>query len=246
VFSAIDSTERSVGGQTYAVRGQLDFEGGPVRVDDVYSGDVGVAAIASAGIGSPIAFAFQGGFDALKLKSVSLEVAPVERRSKQQVVDLIAARTVRPGEDLELTVVMAAQNGQETSSRIKYRVPPGTLAGTLNFTIADANPCSPILRHPPLGDVESGENLHPRYDRPRKIRAECAQRRKNTVDPDTHTETSPHGLHVNIGGSPCHCQLDNFIDRPYNRRAACKIPQLLHGIIVTVGMHAGRNRWNYM
>jgi hypothetical protein len=37
VFSAIDSTERSVGGQTYSVRGQLDFEGGPVRVDDVYS-----------------------------------------------------------------------------------------------------------------------------------------------------------------------------------------------------------------
>ncbi len=138
VFSAIDSTERSVGGQTYSVRGQLDFEGGPVRVDDVYSGDVGVAVIASAGIGSPIAFALQSGFDALKLKSVSLDVAPVERRSQQQVVDLMAARTVRAGQDLELTVVMSGENGQESARRVKYRVPIGTQPGTLNFTIADA------------------------------------------------------------------------------------------------------------
>jgi SpoIVB peptidase S55 len=138
LFSAIDSTERSVGGQTFSVRGQLDFEGGPVRIDDVYSGDVAVAVIASAGIGAPIAFALQSGFDALKLKSVSLDVAPVERRRQQQVVDLMAARTVHPGEDLELTVIMAGENGQETSRRIKYRVPIGTQPGTLNFTIADS------------------------------------------------------------------------------------------------------------
>ncbi|MDP8990167.1 MAG: hypothetical protein M3N41_08845 [Acidobacteriota bacterium] len=138
VFSAIDSTERSVGGQTYSVRGQLDFEGGTVRIDDVYSGDVGVAIIASAGIGSPIAFALQSGFDALKLKGVTLEVAPVERRSQQQVVDMMAARSVRAGEDLELTVVLSGENGQETARRVKYRVPIGTPSGTLNFTIADA------------------------------------------------------------------------------------------------------------
>jgi len=138
LFSAIDSTERSVGGETFSVHGQLDFEGGAVKIDDVYSGDVAVAVIASAGIGAPIAFASQSGLDALKLKSVSLDVAPVERRNQQQVVDLMAARTVRPGEDLELTVVMAGENGQETSRRIKYRVPIGTQPGTLNFTIADA------------------------------------------------------------------------------------------------------------
>lgn len=138
LFSAIDATERSVGGQTYSIRGQLDFEGGTVRVDDVYSGDVGVAVIASAGIGSPVAFALQSGFDALKLKSVSLDVAPVERRNQQQVVDLMAARTVRPGEELDLTVVMAGQNGQDISRHLKYRVPVGTPAGTLNFTVADA------------------------------------------------------------------------------------------------------------
>jgi SpoIVB peptidase S55 len=138
VFSAIDATERSVGAQTYSIRGQLDFGGGRVPVDDVYSGDVGAAIIASAGVASPIAFALQSGFDALKLKSVTLNVAAVERRSQQQVIDMIAPRTVRPGEEVELTIVLGAQNGQETSHRVKYRVPTGAQTGPLNFTIADA------------------------------------------------------------------------------------------------------------
>ena len=39
---------------------------------------------------------------------------------------------------MDLTIVMATQNGQETSRRVKYRVPIGAPTGTLNFTIADA------------------------------------------------------------------------------------------------------------
>jgi hypothetical protein len=50
----------------------------------------------------------------------------------------MAPRVVHPGEDVELTVVMAGENGQGTSQRVKYRVPVGAAAGTLNFTIADA------------------------------------------------------------------------------------------------------------
>jgi hypothetical protein len=138
LFSAIDATERSVGVETYSIRGQLDFDGGAVHIDDVYSGDVGVAVIASGGVASPVAYALQSGFDALKLKGVTLAVDPVERRRQQQIVDFMAPRVVHPGEDIELTVVMAGENGQGTSRRVKYRVPVGTEAGTLNFTIADA------------------------------------------------------------------------------------------------------------
>jgi hypothetical protein len=138
LFSAIDATERSVGGETFSIRGKLDFAGGAVNIDDVYSGDVGVAVLASGGVASSVAFALQSGFDTLKLKGVTIDVAPVERRRQQQIVDLMAPRLVHPGEDVELTVVMAGENGLGTSQRVKYRVPVGAAAGTLNFTIADA------------------------------------------------------------------------------------------------------------
>ena len=138
VFSSIDATERSVGAQTYLVRGQIDFDGGVVRIDDVYSGDLGVSAQAASNVASPVAFAFQSGLDALKVNNIVLNITPLERRNQQQINDVLAPRTVRPGEELELTVVMGGANGQETARRVKYRVPVGVPAGALFFTVADA------------------------------------------------------------------------------------------------------------
>ncbi len=74
VFSAIDSTERSVGAATYAVHGHADFEGGSVKLDNVYSGDVNTATMASLGVATPLSYALTSGFDALRLKSVTLEI----------------------------------------------------------------------------------------------------------------------------------------------------------------------------
>jgi hypothetical protein len=138
IFSAIDSTERSIGAQTFSVRGELTFDSGPVHVHDVYSGELGVAAIAAGSVTSVVGYAFQSGFDALKLKEIKLDIATVERKNQQQIVDLLAPRTVRPGEDLEVTVVMAGANGSETAQRARYRVPVGTPDGPLYLTVADA------------------------------------------------------------------------------------------------------------
>ena len=138
VFSAIDATERSLGSQTFSVQGQLDFAAGPVRVNDVYSGEVAVAAIASAGVSVPLAYAFQSGFDAMKLEKVSLDIGVVEKRGQQQIADLIAPRTVHPGDEVELTVVLAGDSGAETSQHVRYRVPVGAPAGPLSFTVSDA------------------------------------------------------------------------------------------------------------
>jgi len=138
VFSAIDSTERSVGPATYAVRGHIDFDGGSVKLDNVYSGDVSVSAVASLGVASPLSYALNSGFDALRLKGVTLEIAPLETRSQMQIADLAAPRQVRPGEDVELTVVLTGENGAETIKKTRYRIPTGTPPGTLYLTIADA------------------------------------------------------------------------------------------------------------
>jgi hypothetical protein len=51
---------------------------------------------------------------------------------------LIAPRYARPGEEVEIAVVLAGENGAERTSRVKYRVPVGLPAGLLNLTVADA------------------------------------------------------------------------------------------------------------
>ncbi len=138
IYSSIDATQRALGAQSYAVNGQLEFDGGGVRIDDVYSGDIAVAAFASAGVSQSLSFALQSGFDALKLKNVRLDIDVVESRTQQQIVDLIAPRTTRPGEEIEVTAVFAGQNGAETTRKVRYRVPVGAPAGPLFLTVSDA------------------------------------------------------------------------------------------------------------
>lgn len=138
VFSAIDATERSIGPETYSIRGQIDFEGGSVHLDDVYSGDLAVAAIASGSVASTVGFALQSGFDALRVKNMTLDVSPVLKRGQSQILDLIGPRTARPGEDLDILVVLGKENGVEMSRHVHYRVPVGAPNGTLYFTVSDA------------------------------------------------------------------------------------------------------------
>ncbi len=137
VFSTLDETERSIGPSTFSVKGHVDFDGGSLKIDNVYSGDVSAAAPAATGIGSPLAYALASGFDALKLKGITLEIASVDRKRQLQVADVAAPRQVRPGDNLDIVVALTGDNGVEISKTVRYRVPVGAPLGTLYVTASD-------------------------------------------------------------------------------------------------------------
>ncbi len=138
VFSAIDATERSVGAVTYAIRGRADFAGGSVKLDNVYSGDVNVGALASLGVATPLSYALTSGFDAFRLKSIKLEIDPAATRNQMQIADVVARRQVHPGDDLEVNIVLTGENGAEVVKKARYRVPVGAPSGPLYVTVSDA------------------------------------------------------------------------------------------------------------
>jgi hypothetical protein len=139
VFSAIDSTERSVGPATYAVHGHADFEGGSVKLDNVYSGDVNTATMASLGVATPLSYALTSGFDALRLKSVTLEIDATEAHNQMRIADAFAPHQAHPGEDVEINVVFSGEGGAETVKTVRYRVPVGAPVGLLYLTVSDAS-----------------------------------------------------------------------------------------------------------
>lgn len=139
LYSAIDATERGQGGSTFTIRGHLDFRGGTVNVDNAYSGDVAVSVLAALGVGTSLNFAMNSGFDAFKLKGVTLEVGVEDRKNQAQIADLAAPRSVKPGEDVELILTLAGENGAETLNKVVYRVPVGAPPGPILFTAADAS-----------------------------------------------------------------------------------------------------------
>ena len=141
VFSAIDATERTVGDASFSVAGQVEFSGGapPLKLNDMYAGNTNLAAQASLLAAVPVACVMQSGFEALKIKRVSLEIGSFPRKRELQIDQLWSSRReVRPGDSLELTVVLAGDNGAEVTRKIAYRVPVGALTGPLQFTAADS------------------------------------------------------------------------------------------------------------
>jgi hypothetical protein len=80
------------------------------------------------------------GFDALKIKNISLEIQASERKRLLQIDQITASRKeVHPGQPVDLTVTFTEDNGVETEKTVRYVVPTGAPYGTLNFTVSDAS-----------------------------------------------------------------------------------------------------------
>jgi hypothetical protein len=139
VFSTLDSTERSAGGATLAVRGSIELNGNrSIRLDDVYSGDNSVPQVASLSAATPVAYVMQSGFDSLRVKSVKLDIEALEKKRTLDIEDAVPSRRqVRPGDSVDLTVNLTADNGADESHTVRYQVPIGAQAGPLFFTVAD-------------------------------------------------------------------------------------------------------------
>jgi len=96
-----------------------------------------VAGQAALGVGSPLGYALAIGFDALKLKNITLEIGTVIAEARSRLPTSLRAPGA-PGEDVEVTVTLSGENGVETAKKVRYRVPVGASPGILYFTASDA------------------------------------------------------------------------------------------------------------
>jgi SpoIVB peptidase S55 len=172
VFSAIDATERTVGASSIRVTGEIEFQNAsaPLRINNMYSADNGSAMQVSLSAAIPVAYVMQGGFDNLKLKSVSLKLEAFDQK-KQLAIDSVTTsrHDVRAGEKVQLNIALTGENGAETVRRIDYQVPIGAEPGILYFTVADANSANiadfrQVLTSTPRSPVQlvsTVNNLHP-------------------------------------------------------------------------------------
>lgn len=142
VFSAIDATEQTMGVASFAINGQVEFEGGaaPLKLNNMYAGDFNVPMQVSLATAVPLAYVMQSGFEILNPKKVVLEIEAFPRKRQMQIDQVWASkREVRPGESLDLTVVLSGENGAEMTRTVSYQAPIGASTGPLQFTVADAS-----------------------------------------------------------------------------------------------------------
>ena len=142
VYSAMDATERTLGLASYSLHGGVEFVNGtpPLKLDNTYAGDFNVPLQASSGVASPLASILGAGFDALKIKSINLEIEASEHKRFLQVDQITASpKRVHPGDWVELSVNLTGENGLEVQKSLRYQVPVGAPDGALNFTVSDGS-----------------------------------------------------------------------------------------------------------
>jgi hypothetical protein len=142
VSSAVESTERTMGSATLSVRGEIQMQGStvPIRIANTYSGEVGLPDQASLAAAVPLAYALQNDFDNLRPKSIRIEIDSYEARKQVQIGQVwTSRREVKPGESVDLMMVLSGPQGVESTHKATYRVPAGAKTGTLCFTVADGS-----------------------------------------------------------------------------------------------------------
>lgn len=141
LFSAIDATERTTGGGTLRISGEVQFEGGmpPLRIRDVFVSDTGVAQQASAESVIPMSFVLAAGFQNLRVGKISYSIEPLDKKQQLRIAQAWTSHSqVRPGETVEVSVLLQGEDGYETTKTAAYRVPAGAPTGGLNITVSDA------------------------------------------------------------------------------------------------------------
>jgi len=154
VFSAIDATERTVGSSSFLVKGKIEFQDGatPVKLDNMYAGDANSAMQVANSAAIPLAYVLQGGFDALHVKRVALEIESFDQKKQLQIDHVFAGRhEAHPGEPIELTIGLAGENGARLTRKAVYPAPIGLTTGPLYFTVSDANTANLTDIRPMLG-----------------------------------------------------------------------------------------------
>jgi hypothetical protein len=140
VYSTIDATERTLGSGTVALRGRVQMEdlSEPLVLDNMFAGDFNVPMQAALSTAMPVAYALQNSLEPLRLKSIDLTLDAFAEK-KQMTVEQIwsSRREVRPGETVQLNVLLSTDNGREITNTVNYDVPVGAPLGPLYFTAAD-------------------------------------------------------------------------------------------------------------
>jgi hypothetical protein len=140
VFSAIDATERASGASSVVLNGTIEFDGrrDPIPLRSIFAGDQTSAMQAAISAAVPLAYLMQGGFDDLRVRHVDLKLEAFSVKKEMAIGQVYLSRKeAKAGETVQLMVQMDGDGGASVTRSLQYKIPQGTAAGTLYFTVAD-------------------------------------------------------------------------------------------------------------
>ena len=158
LFSVIDATERTLGTGTLSLEGRVEWEGNlpPLIIRDTFISDSGLVQQVSTDAVVPLGFVLGGGFRGIHMKNIAFTLRIIESKRQLHIAQAwTSTHDIRPGENLQISVLLQGENGLELTRSTSYRVPLGAPLGALNLTVGDAN----TLNYPDFSGL-SQSSLH--------------------------------------------------------------------------------------
>jgi hypothetical protein len=140
VGNTLAAHERSVGGSTIEVNGEIRVNGhDAIKINRRFAGPQAPVFAASAPA-SPIAALLRANFEGAEITGVVLDLKAVDD-TRTAVLDRISVdrKEVRAGETIEVTAYERTQSGVILTRRIPITIPADAVPGTISIGVGDGN-----------------------------------------------------------------------------------------------------------
>lgn len=140
-YSAVETTQRTLGTSTVTMTGSVRFRDGlpDLKLDATASGDYNMAQQISQSAAFPLQAVLQGDFPNLAIAAIDLTLHVSLTKHDLQIDELVPARrTVQPGDTLPLTLTLLGADGVETRRTINLTIPAVLRRTNLTVTVSDA------------------------------------------------------------------------------------------------------------
>lgn len=144
VFSALTSSERTLGESTLELQGTISLKGKQeVKIENFVSGDANAPVIASLSVANPVNFLLQSGLKDVQIDSIAVDVTSWDEK-RQAVLERIWTdrKEVEAGDRIEVSALLRKNGGEEIITRIPVTIPEHTPPGPITVTVTDGGTLS--------------------------------------------------------------------------------------------------------
>ncbi|MCD5390832.1 hypothetical protein LR007_03095 [candidate division NPL-UPA2 bacterium] len=137
--NSILSTEKLLGESTVSLRLQVSLKGrSPILIENIFSDPKSLLSVVQ-GLSQPIDLLIQNTFEEVEVENVSLEVEIKEERKTAKLSGFrLSKARVRPGETVEVIVILKPFNEEYVTKVVELVVPEDTPDGKVEIIVSDA------------------------------------------------------------------------------------------------------------
>lgn len=139
VANVLTSYQRAAGPASYTVKGTATIrEHGEIAFEDIFSGDQPAGA-ASAYVAGPLVFLMKNASAPVEVERIDLTIEASEESRTAQITRVwIGAARPRPGQQVDVKVLLRTNTGAELLKTVPIEI-PANASGSLQLLVADAN-----------------------------------------------------------------------------------------------------------